>query len=284
MTPLDVVKVRLQAGQFTGSSDAFGKILRHEGVRQLYAGLAPSLVYSIPATVIYFATFDHLRATLGERIPEVPEWAVPVVCGCGARSVVATTMSPLELVRTQYQARTLSVQVGLVDALAHNIRLNGGNVVSLWRGLLATLWRDVPFSGLYWPIYEKCRDQLDTWRTPDTASVHFSHSFGAGCVSGSTACVLTQPFDVAKTRQQMEMASLTSKHVCVDVCVGMCVDKSVGMFVVCVDVCVRACACVSAAHAHARACVRACVCACVRACGHVCSKCGSTCRHVPRNV
>lgn len=65
----------------------------------------------------------------------------------------------------------------------------------LWLGLVPTLYRDVPFSGIYWTSYELLRKSLD--------SSSLWSSFVAGAIAGSMAALLTAPFDVAKTRRQM---------------------------------------------------------------------------------
>jgi solute carrier family 25 protein 39/40 len=84
---------------------------------------------------------------------------------------------------------------------------------SLWRGLSLTMWRDVPFSGLYWWGYEKVKEGLEGARqnAPHLSSsdaeistaTAFADSFIAGATSGSVAALVTTPFDVGKTRQQV---------------------------------------------------------------------------------
>ena len=77
-----------------------------------------------------------------------------------------------------------------------------------WRGLVPTLYRDVPFSALYWLGFEQGRKALMTYL--EQHSHHRSHnerriiaSFLAGALSGSFAALVTTPFDVVKTRRQM---------------------------------------------------------------------------------
>src|SRR4051794_13446247 len=75
----------------------------------------------------------------------------------------------------------------------------------LWKGMGATLWRDVPFSGIYWSGYESLkaglgRNYSDFNKTP---LGFYSISFFAGATSGMVAATVTTPFDVAKTRKQI---------------------------------------------------------------------------------
>lgn len=41
--------------------DAFIKISKKEGVSALYNGLSPTLTLALPATVVYFVTYEQLR-------------------------------------------------------------------------------------------------------------------------------------------------------------------------------------------------------------------------------
>lgn len=117
MTPLDVVKIRLQAQErfyakkcflysngimdhlctrtngepvvaphtpeeicnckwynrpkyFEGTVDAFVKISRTEGFTSLWSGLSPTLVLAVPATVIYFTTYETLKQKFTKMYPD----------------------------------------------------------------------------------------------------------------------------------------------------------------------------------------------------------------------
>ncbi|XP_054463080.1 probable mitochondrial glutathione transporter SLC25A39 isoform X2 [Anoplopoma fimbria] len=239
VTPLDVVKIRLQSQQtpfhqgkcflycnglmdhiyvcqhgtscnswyktpthFSGTLDAFVKIIRHEGLRSLWSGLPPTLVMAVPATVIYFTCYDQLRdfMTFGLGFQGS---LVPLVAGGLARLGAVTVISPLELVRTKMQSRRLSyseMRVCIRSAVAQD------GLLSLWRGWGPTVFRDVPFSALYWFNYELVKAQL--CQRTQTTQANFSISFTAGAVSGAIAAILTLPFDVVKTRSQTQLGEI----------------------------------------------------------------------------
>lgn len=64
---------------------------------------------------------------------------------------------------------------------ALNAMLQTEGVVGLWRGLGPTVFRDVPFSGVYWAIYESLKVHNNV--TVPT----FWFSFFGGAVSGSVS-------------------------------------------------------------------------------------------------
>jgi solute carrier family 25 protein 39/40 len=85
---------------------------------------------------------------------------------------------------------------------------------ALWRGLPPTLWRDVPFSAIYWMCYEEFKHAIEAQYI--TLS-ELETTFVAGALSGMFAAAVTTPFDVAKTRRQVdagkEISSLKDSRV-----------------------------------------------------------------------
>ena len=101
------------------------------------------------------------------------------------------------------------------------LNLKEGGFRSLWKGLIPTLWRDVPFSGIYWMAYEYYKDSfirqmlateakdIETYNNDNIGSFSlFKASFMSGAVSGGIATIITQPFDVLKTRRQASILGI----------------------------------------------------------------------------
>lgn len=234
MTPFDVVKTRLQVQQkvmssnkcfvfcnglmdhlcpcysngekpmlhFKGTVDAFYKISQYEGVKSLWSGLSPTLVLALPTTVLYFVAYEQFRLGLkefniqkmGANRDQLPFW-IPMAAGSAARVLAVTCVNPLELIRTKMQSQKLSfLEVGT----AFRIMLREEGILGLWKGLFPTILRDVPFSAIYWTSYETCK------RTSGVTDPTFGFSFVSGAISGSIAALVTVPFDVVKTHQQIE--------------------------------------------------------------------------------
>jgi solute carrier family 25 protein 39/40 len=126
---------------------------------------------AIPANIIYFTGYEWLRFNrAGSPIARaVPDDYAPLVAGSVARVLAATVVSPIELFRTRLQAQAVPERAAAAasptNPLASTFRgiqdmVAAHGYRSLWRGLSLTLWRDVPFSGMYWWGYETIRGRL----------------------------------------------------------------------------------------------------------------------------
>ncbi|KAK4205240.1 mitochondrial carrier domain-containing protein [Triangularia verruculosa] len=225
-----------QQRTFTSTFDGLRKIARNEGVTTLWRGLSPTLVMAVPANIIYLTGYDWLRLNPASPIQRarVRDDMAPLMAGIAARMVAAAVVSPIELFRTRLQAAQGGTSS---EHLADTLRgvkemVSTHGYRSLWRGLTLTLWRDVPFSGMYWWGYETIRGKLTDARErgrPTTLEMDldrdaqrsskarhrrrsqsrenhaetFTDSFIAGAASGAFASVATMPFDVGKTRTQV---------------------------------------------------------------------------------
>lgn len=190
---------------FNSTADAFVKIAKTEGLPSLWSGLSPTLVLAIPATITYFTMYEQLRSWIhksqgGTHASEVAPW-VALTAGGLARVVAATIVSPLELVRTKMQSQKMPIHQ--VRTCIKSLVASQG-VLSLWNGYTATLLRDVPFSAIYWPLYEQTRKTLHSIY-PAESSNSFPINFASGAVAGSVASTITLPFDVLKTLKQIDM-------------------------------------------------------------------------------
>lgn len=84
-------------------------IFRNEGYAGLYAGLRPTLVTSVPNTVLYFTAYDEISARLRRRDQDTTNAnnimgggaAAELLAGSSARLLASLATAPLELIRTR---------------------------------------------------------------------------------------------------------------------------------------------------------------------------------------
>lgn len=233
-TPFDVVKVRLQSQQrvsqlkpcylmecrcldgvtlcaitpegnhvqtvrLKGTFHAFLNIAKMEGVGSWWAGLSPTLIMAVPATIIYFTMYDQLKVLFGFQSGQKNILA-PMLGGSIARTLAVTAICPIELIRTKLQSRQGYSYSEVIDVVRGAVRQNG--VLSLWRGLLPMLLRDVPFSISYWLGYEYLKFQFSSVVEPSLLPFV---PLLSGAMSGGVSAVLTTPLDVIKTHMQVEL-------------------------------------------------------------------------------
>jgi len=192
-----------------GFYDAVRHVWRAEGGRGLWKGVGTTLLIAVPSSTAYMLTYDYLLHQVLPVVIPFPS-VVPLAAGVSARSIVASVVSPLELLRTNLQSTPTSPNTphtlkSVLGALAGLVREHG--VGHLWRGLGPTLWRDVPFSGFYWASYEGMKRHFEE-RGRSGPSV----AFACGATSGTAAALLTSPFDMLKTRRQALIVSMPGQQ------------------------------------------------------------------------
>lgn len=189
---------------FKGTADALLGIARREGLGALWSGLPPTLVMAVPATVIYFSTYDTVKKTFIHNQTFQSTIGVAISSGAVARVVTASCVSPLELFRTKLQSQKMTY-AQLIRAVQEMVAARG--IGSLYLGLSSTLLRDVPFSCIYWASYESFKKSF----VPKDENPQLRFCLGAGAISGTAAAVVTLPFDVVKTYRQIELGGQMSR-------------------------------------------------------------------------
>ncbi|PIK46743.1 putative solute carrier family 25 member 39 isoform X12, partial [Apostichopus japonicus] len=182
MTPLDVVKIRLQVQA--------KPLAKTDGC---------------PCNRPLLHTYDQLRIHFLQKFSHENRIYAPVLAGGISRVFAVSIINPLELIRTNMQSKPLSY-AELVSCIRTAVEVDG--FVSLWRGLGPTLLRDVPFSAIHWFFYDYFRTKLHKYLDRDIPT--FSGAFICGALSGTIASIMTQPFDVVKTQRQVELGDRTS--------------------------------------------------------------------------
>ncbi|KAM9545130.1 mitochondrial glutamate carrier 1 isoform 3-T7 [Salvelinus alpinus] len=220
--PIDLAKTRLQNQQngsrlYTSMSDCLIKTIQSEGYFGMYRGAAVNLTLVTPEKAIKLAANDFFRQHLskdGQKLTLLRE----MLAGCGAGTCQVIITTPMEMLKIQLQdagrieaQRKLMSQAavgapgGPVELGSHTAMqltrelLRSQGIAGLYKGLGATLLRDVPFSIIYFPLFANL-NSLGGRGVDGPAP--FYVSFASGCIAGSTAAVAVNPVDVIKTRIQ----------------------------------------------------------------------------------
>jgi len=192
-----------RSGANRGTFSMIRKIFVTDGCRGIYAGLAPTLVMGIPSTVLYYTTYDELVAQSRKHkhlLPAAvdPFW-IPLLAGSSARLLSTLATAPLELIRTRQASMVGEGLVGRGMVAEFKTIVQHDGCAALYKGLGPTLWRDVPFSGIYWLCLEQFRQFYAPLLMPDhnqqsastlqLASLSFLSGASAGMVAAASTTV-----------------------------------------------------------------------------------------------
>jgi len=198
--PLDLVKTKIQQVDTRRSMlKVANEVILKESLFGLWRGVTASLVRTVPGVGIYFSCMHTLKTNVCQGKPSPTQ---SLAIGAFARATAGCIMIPVTVVKIRcesgdYQYRSVT---GALRKISSTEGLRG-----LTSGLLPTLSRDVPFSGLYLMFYEKLKAQLiATDRRSSTSFLSAEwEKFLCGVGAGVLASIVTQPADVVKTKLQL---------------------------------------------------------------------------------
>ncbi|KAF8768689.1 hypothetical protein HU200_007243 [Digitaria exilis] len=207
--PVDTVKTIIQANS-SGQSSFYHTLRRtlvERGVLGLYGGLASKLACSAPISAIYTLTYEIVKGALLPALPE--EYQSIAHCAAGGCSSIATSFifTPSECIKQQMQVG--SQYQNCWNALVGCLKRGG--VASLYAGWGAVLCRNIPHSIVKFYAYESLKQSI-LKSAPDNARLSSGETLLCGGFAGSTAALCTTPFDVVKTRVQLQALSPVSKY------------------------------------------------------------------------
>ncbi|SCU92625.1 LAME_0F00782g1_1 [Lachancea meyersii CBS 8951] len=216
--PIDLVKTRMQAqrnfSQYKNTFDCFYKIFTREGIRGIYSGLGPQLVGVSPEKAIKLTVNDYVRRKLMDSNHHL-SFPLELVSGAAAGACQVVFTNPLEVVKIRLQVRS-EYGPALVESKVNAISIvKFLGLKGLYRGVGACLMRDVPFSAIYFPTYAHLKRDLFNYDPQDKTKrprLHTWELLTAGGLAGMPAAYLTTPFDVIKTRLQIDPRKGETKY------------------------------------------------------------------------
>ncbi|KAM0256512.1 hypothetical protein ACHAQJ_004923 [Trichoderma viride] len=205
--PLDTLKTRLQSSAGFFPSGGFSGI---------YRGIGSALVGSAPGAAFFFCTYETAKSVIGKRIRNhngdgqqgggwVPADVVTHMLASSLGEIAACSVRvPTEVVKQRAQAGHHGGSSA--KALGHILSrysAAGGGVSAVWRELYRgwgiTVFREVPFTVIQFPLWEG----MKAWgrkRRDDGKDVSAGESALYGSLAGGVAAASTTPLDVLKTR------------------------------------------------------------------------------------
>lgn len=181
-------------------------IYEREGFRGYFRGFGPSVVKNTMNAGTYFSTLHFLQQML-LRMNFMSEPAVNFWASAVARGIQSVLSNPIIVIKTRLEVLGFQEYSGLTDAIK-KIYLNEGPG-GFFTGLKVSLIRDVPFAGIFFPLYEISKrfySMLLFFNAADEQSKKrlLFYTSLISSMSSMTAnlmsCLITHPLDIIRTR------------------------------------------------------------------------------------
>ncbi len=175
--PIDVVKTRMQnqtvSNQlYSNGFDCWRQLWKQGGIKSFYRGCIPQMLGVAPEKAIKLLAYTYITKSNPNDLQ------THVAGGLVAGTCQVMVTSPYEMIKINLQ---MNNKINYRELL---------NIKKLYTGASACFLRDIPFSGIYFPLY---------WHLKEKENLN---PFIAGTLAGAPAAFSCTPADVVKTRMQ----------------------------------------------------------------------------------
>ncbi|KIY72472.1 mitochondrial carrier [Cylindrobasidium torrendii FP15055 ss-10] len=184
--PIDTIKTRLQSSRGFFASGGF---------KSIYSGIGSVALGSSPGAATFFVVYDSLKKTFSQHT-SMPAPTVHLTAASVGEVAACLVRVPTEVVKTRTQTAQYSSSWAA---------LRGTSLKGLYRGFGITVFREIPFTSIQFPLYEYLKQQN---------VIPFAL---CGATAGGTAAALTTPLDVLKTRIMLSKTKTTVPAVCAEI-------------------------------------------------------------------
>ncbi|KAM7456380.1 hypothetical protein BLSTO_02858 [Blastocystis sp. subtype 1] len=153
MTPLDVVKQRMQLGLYPRPFVALRSILRTEGVRALYSSYFTTILMNMPNAAVLVVTNDWMKSVLNPSGKQ--NYGAFLVSGFFAGALSGFVTCPLDVIKTRIQTQAGGVSrkyVGFWRTLKLMVKEEG--IQSLFMGVSTRVIQQAPSAAVSWTTPE----------------------------------------------------------------------------------------------------------------------------------
>jgi solute carrier family 25 S-adenosylmethionine transporter 26 len=191
--PLDTLKTRMQSK---------GGLIANGGFLNIYAGLSSAALGSVPSASLFFLTYESLKEKLAGNV----YFSAPInhcIAAGGGELMACLVRVPTENTKQKVQAGMYSSAKESFLSIYRTLGIRGFYV-----GYGTTIARELPFSFIQYPLYEKLKSLYKNHRNTEPLPWHCAM---IGSFTGCIAAAATTPLDVVKTRMMLYQTSPTSK-------------------------------------------------------------------------
>ncbi|KAF1975049.1 mitochondrial carrier protein-like protein [Bimuria novae-zelandiae CBS 107.79] len=209
--PLDTLKTRIQSPNYAKLyTNATTQKPNPALFRGVYQGVGSVIIATLPSSGAFFTTYERTKAFFNHINPPTsshPNGLVPTpIVHSGASSIAelvsCAILTPAEVIKQNAQMVSAGSST---NATMQTLAKFKSNPLALWRGYTALAGRNLPFTALQFPMFEKMKEMIKDHR--DRTNKRTGTIFESGMITavsagaaGTVAAIITTPIDVVKTR------------------------------------------------------------------------------------
>jgi len=181
----------------------FIKVIKSEGFAGLYRGFIPAVLKTTTGSAIYFGSLElgknHLDKHCNVHIRNM-------LAGAFGRLIQNTFTNPILIVKTRNEVIGFNSYNSFLEGFGKIMKQEGFK--GYFKGLKPNLIKDIPFSAVFYPLYEFFKICF--------SYLGFKSFYSLSCLSSlctNVICVtLTNPLEVIRTRTQYLHFSKNENH------------------------------------------------------------------------
>ncbi|XP_010259899.1 PREDICTED: uncharacterized mitochondrial carrier YMR166C isoform X2 [Nelumbo nucifera] len=239
MHPVDTIKTRIQSQAMISGYQSQKNIFQMvrtvwvaDGLRGFYRGIGPGLTGSLATGATYFGVIESTKKWVEELHPNLGGHWSHFIAGAVGDTLGSFIYVPCEVIKQRMQVQGTRNSWSSMVIKENACKKSGVQMYSYYSGMLqagfsiwkeqgmkglyagywSTLARDVPFAGLMVTFYEALKDLTEYGKQkwmPNHFHVNTSlEGLVLGGLAGGFSAYLTTPFDVVKTRLQVQGSTI----------------------------------------------------------------------------
>lgn len=201
--PLDVIKTSIITSQTRSISETYRYVFDMHGIKGFWRGLKPASLKAFMGGGIQFSMLEFLNKYFAGETGVLNKFLHDSQSAAIARLAVITFLSPLSIIKVRMEAPQFNDYTNLAHAFRKIYSQEG--IRGFYQGLFPSLLRDLPYSALAYAFYEQYSCAIFHFSGYDKS--YSINTFFSGVLAGFTSCLITQPFDIMKTRLQFAFVS-----------------------------------------------------------------------------
>lgn len=185
LVPGELIKQRLQMGQYASLKEAVSSIWTNEGLFGFYAGYSGVCLRDVPYTMMELGLYDNFKSLwlrLKNRNRSSEDGPAPItqmdeIVAAGITGGITGYLSnPLDLIKTKLMVDG-DLYTGFFDAFRKTV--SEGGLSSLFQGGAARVAWLLPFTAIYLPVYDLFKRRIETYKTSRSSTTALKLKGGA---------------------------------------------------------------------------------------------------------